>query len=94
MKEGEDGHSLPGQPYPKELTRHAFHRPRHRQHSSRTQLVRIPSWWLILCQVHCLSAYLWESSFREHAVIKKLALGHPFVNVKRADLVDIVDSHK
>lgn len=42
MKEGGDGRNLLVQPYPIELTQHAFHRPQHRQHSSRRRLGHRP----------------------------------------------------
>lgn len=38
-----DDHSLLGLPYPRGLIRHVFHRPRHRQHSSRRRWGRTPA---------------------------------------------------
>jgi len=50
-----DGRNLLVQPYPIELAQHAFHRPQHRQHSSRKQLGHrpVPN-VLVKCFVNCM----------------------------------------
>ena len=56
MKEVSNGRNLLDQPYPKEPARRAFHRPRHRRHSSRKRLGRKP------IKSH-MSALCWTSFF-------------------------------
>jgi len=61
MKEVGDDRNLLVQPYPIELTRHAFHQPRHRQRSSRKRLGHRPVVKSISMLIPCILCHYWWS---------------------------------